>query len=621
MLSDDSSKIQDQGKDQLAEKPGNVTRPTVDLTELDEAMLWLRDELGRRGTPLAGIFWRGDRLVHVPVEGEEGYEPLTSELEESDGPAQIRAISPHYLVGQITYRYSAYRRQMYRGEEVRRKDGTPQTKKTIYPIQAAQTVLAALEAPRARPLRGVTHTPLHRPDGTLITAPGYDELTGLMYLPDPDLTIPSVSENPTADEVMNASELIHEMLDDFPFVTNSDRTNYIGALLTPLLRNLAKPSYKMFAIEAHQPSSGKTLLAKVMQGIHSGVFRSEMPEDEAEIRKQITSILTQTTGASVVIDNVSGILKSSALAGLLTSRTWTDRELGSKDYVSAPNDRVWMITGNNLHIGGDLPRRTIRVAIDPGCPNPEDRTGFAIKDLEAWVDERRGELIHALLTLIQSWVTGGMKKAEESSSDSFAHWTETVRGILQYCGIAGQFDGPDTKVKAGGAEEDWDVFLRAAYDSFGNQPWTAKQLLERVESMTEANPIPIDALPGDIGEKAARASTGARSQTKTLGRWLANRIGRWGGGLCIREAGDSNGAKSARLWYIQTQPTPTTTAPAPTHIKPTAAPQEQTINAANNHDTGPIKALPLPSEAASTPAPPQQDTNGNRRNQARQQQE
>lgn len=597
------------------------TRPQVDLTEIDEAMLWLRDELGRKGTPLAGVFWRGDRLVHVPIEGEQGYEPLTEAVDESDGPAQIRSINPHYIVGQITYRYAAYRRQMYRGEEVRRKDGSPQTKKTVFSLQSAQTVLAALEAPNARVLRGVTHTPLHRPDGTLITEPGYDDATGLMYLPDPHLMIPAVSKDPTSDDVMNASELIHEMLDDFPFVTNSDRTNYIGALITPLLRNLAKPSYKMFAVEAHQPSSGKTLLAKVMQGIHSGVFRSEMPEDEAEIRKQITSILTQTTGASVVIDNVAGVLKSSALAGLLTSKTWTDRELGSKDYVSAPNDRVWMITGNNLHIGGDLPRRTIRVAIDPGCPNPEDRTGFAIKDLEAWVDDRRGDLIHALLTLIQSWVVAGMHKADESSSDSFAHWTETVRGILQHCGIAGIFDGPDTKVKAGGAEEDWDIFLRAAFESFGNQPWTTKQLLERVESMTEANPIPIDALPGDIGEKAARASTGAKSQTKTLGRWVANRIGRWGGGLCIREAGDSNGTKSARLWYIQTQPT-RTTAPATTQTAPVETSKEQpAFNGVKNHNGDPMQARPLPGEIPATVMPPQQAANGNRESQPSKQRE
>ena len=70
------------------------------------------------------------------------------------------------------------------------------------------------------------------------------------------------------------------------------------------------------------------MLANIIRHIHGGVFRGEMPEDDAELRKQVSTILLVTTGPVVVIDNVSGVLRSSTLAALLTASVWGDRKLG-----------------------------------------------------------------------------------------------------------------------------------------------------------------------------------------------------------------------------------------------------------------------------------------------------
>src|SRR3712207_9421951 len=108
----------------------------------------------------------------------------------------------------------------------------------------------------------------------------------------------------------------------FPYTTlfrswahgNDDRANYIGLMLTPLVRQLTNTAPKMGALMAHQPGSGKTLLAEILRTIHGGVFRSEMPYDEAELGKSLMGILTETTAPVVTFDNVSGTLKSSKLA-------------------------------------------------------------------------------------------------------------------------------------------------------------------------------------------------------------------------------------------------------------------------------------------------------------------
>jgi len=186
-------------------------------------------------------------------------------------------------------------------------------------------------------------------------------------------------------------------------------------LLTPLLRELCPPPYKLGAIMARQPGSGKTLLAQLLRIVHGGVFRSELPNDKPELAKQLTSILTQTTAPVITWDNVTGLLHSSILEGLVTSDEFTDRLLGGNTYVTAVNDRLWTLTGNNLALGGDLVRRALWVTIDPRVPDPHLRTGFAIPNLPDHVRRNRGEILRALVILVAAWRDAGSPTAETSS--------------------------------------------------------------------------------------------------------------------------------------------------------------------------------------------------------------
>ncbi len=514
--------------------------PEIDVTNPATAAEWLRSEAGRNR--LAGLFHRAGQVVHTPREGEEGYIPLGDVGIDEDGPAQVRPVTDSALASRITYTYGVYR-MVKRGEDY-------EPVAALFPRSAARTALDVPDMlPNLRQLRGVIHSPVVRPDGTLIEAPGYDRATGLLHLPEPGLTVPRVPDRPTPAELAAAVALVDEMLAGFPFVSEHYRANYIGALITPLLRAIAPPPYKLHAIEAHQPGSGKTLLANLARHIHGGVFRAEMPDDDAELRKQITAILTITTGPVVVLDNVSGALKSSTLAGLLTSPLWDDRPLGSTSWTRAANDRLWTITGNNLSVGGDLPRRTLRTVIDPGQPNPELRTGFAIADLEEWVKARRGELLAALLTIVRAWVVAGMPIPPPRASDGYARWVHTISGILAVAGIEGTFDDGSTQVEIGTDDDEWAEFLAAAHRALGTRPWTAKELLDDIDTGNLINPgrIPVDALPADLEAKITRAD-GVGKLARPLTWWLRNRDGRWAGGLTVRAAGVD--AHKTKLWQI-----------------------------------------------------------------------
>jgi hypothetical protein len=523
------------------EPPANqaAVRLELDVTNPAVAADWLRDQLGRG--QLAGMFLRADDLVFTPREGEDGYIPLSLREKDNDGPAQIRVVTAPGLAAAVSYRYRCSRTAITR-------NGNQITRPALFPPAAAQTAANALDMMRhLRRLRGATHTPVVRADGSILTAAGYDPETRLLHLPEPGLTIPPVPVEPSVAELAAAVALLQEMTAGFPFLTDHDRANIYGALLTPLLRLLTPPPYKLVAIGAPMPGSGKSLLASMLRIVHGGVFRSEMPEDDAELRKQITAILDVTTGPVVQFDNVSGMLTSSTLAGLLTSNRWDDRRLGVNEMVSRPNDRLWVLTGNNLLIGGDLPRRTLWVTIDPAMPEPHRRTGFAIENFELWVRQRRGQIVAALLTMTCSWVVAGMPRSAADRSDSYAGWITTLRGILGNAGIDGTLDHPDSSGETAG-EDEWGVFLDAVHRVFGDATWTVPELLDRV-GIVHAASIPVDALPGDLSEKTSKGSN-PHGLSRSLGKWLRNREGRWANGKAARRRGQNRAG--ANLWQIVT---------------------------------------------------------------------
>lgn len=505
---------------------------------------WLQTDLGR--DRLAGFFGRSGQIVHTPRVGEIGYVPAREG--QDNGPAQIRTVTPDQLAAKIQYSFSCFRTV-----KAKNKDEEDRDEPAMFPVSAAKTAVSAPEAMMAlRPLAGVTMTPMARKDGSILNEPGYDPATKYLYLPAPGVDVPEVAGVPTDGDVAAARSLLLDMVADFPFVSDEDRANYLGMLITPLLRELAPPSYKMLGINAHQPGSGKTLLASIMGKVHGWVFRSETPQDDAEWSKATTALLSTTSAPVVVFDNVSGVQRSSVLAGLLTSSgEQQDRVLGTNNQtVTTVNDRVWVMTGNNLSLGGDLVRRTILVSIDPDMANPESRTQFKIQNLDLWVDEHRNEILHAMLTLVRAWMCKGQPTPFRKQSDSFARWESAVGGILAVAGIPGTFDQESGKRAAGGGDDDGlATMLDKLWERFGPTPWTVSMALT-----PEGGEFVLDRewLPTPVLDKLARSEGAAK---KTMGYWLRNRMGRWvttdaGRALVIRLDGKTDG--SAR-WRIETR--------------------------------------------------------------------
>ena len=184
-------------------------------------------------------------------------------------------------------------------------------------------------------------------------------------MPKPGVEVPPILDDPTKEEILKAVLLILKPIAEFPFVTEDDRATWIGLALTPILRPLFPPPVSDRGDHRHQPRHREDTAGQPALTLHGGMQRGEMPRDDAELRKTITSTLMTTTAPIVLFDNLAGTVKSPVLDGLLTAKTWTDRWLGRIQNITAANDRLWLATGNNAQFGGDLARRIAMVSIDP----------------------------------------------------------------------------------------------------------------------------------------------------------------------------------------------------------------------------------------------------------------
>lgn len=480
---------------------------------------WLRNALG--AGPLSWAFLRNGTAVRVSCIGESGYvEPVHADAE--NGPATVAALSGRVLSTRISdtvYCYTEDRDTKARSEE-------------WFPVADCERALDQPDLlPHLRPLRGVTHTPVLRADSGILDQPGYDTATGYIYRPDVD--VPDVPAAPTASQLAHAVDVVRGIVSDFVWVGPHHEANYLGALLTPLVRLVCPGPYKLVAIGAHQRGSGKSLLAKIPRILHGGTLRT-WPTGEEELAKQITSVLTQTTAPICVIDNVRGIIRSGRLEALLTTRTITDRVLGTTNDTAMVNDRLWVLTGNNVALGGDLDRRTLWAMIDPGLERPEDRSDFRIPDLTGYVTAHRGTILQALLTVLAAWDAAG-RPTGEATADDYGQWVACLRGILDHAGVPGVFDHPDSREEIGDPEEvEFGEFLATIYAAYGTEKWTVAELAARMRApghfeAAAGDPRAValfEAVPTGVAARVPRGYA-PRELAKPLGYWIRHREGRW----------------------------------------------------------------------------------------------
>jgi len=481
------------------------------------------------------VYARGDvlsRVVRAAEPGDDG-------IQRSGAPRIVRlpdSILKERLDEAVRWIREKKNRQ---GDVVRLEEWCPR------PIVEAMRDRA--HWPGVRPLLGVVTAPTLRLDGSILDRPGYDPKTALIY--EPAREYAAVPERPTDAEVAAAYKALLAPFREFPLATPADEATVAALMLQIACRFAIAGPVPMTAVIAPEFGSGKTILARAATLAMTGFGPDEMPpvggrraDGEAEMRKRLTTVVMESPRVAV-LDNVpdGSMLESPSLAALLTIDKWTDRMLGVNRQVSLPHRVVWVATGNNIRLAGDLARRSLSILIDPGVERPSLRT-FSF-DLLDHVRAEHPRLLVAALTIARGFHVAGRPGHGLPALGMFTAWDAFVRAAVIWAHrLAGaEADPLDTQGRLVGEAPDRDVLsaLGAAWHAeLGDADVTVADAVKRAAS----NPDLHDAIVG-VG-----AEHGGKLDARRLGKYLQKVAGRVVVGLVFERRGQRTGTA---IWGIR----------------------------------------------------------------------
>ncbi|MBM3266311.1 MAG: hypothetical protein FJZ01_01570 [Candidatus Sericytochromatia bacterium] len=421
---------------------------------------------------------------------------------------------------------------------------------TWNPARVPDQVVRTLHARatwRLRPLEAIVEAPYLRPDGSLVTTPGWDCQTGIWFEPPAGVVFPRMPDHPSRSDALAALDLLQEAICDFPFVAEHHRAAALAGILTPILRTAIPGPCPAFCISANSPGTGKGLLAGLSGSIALGRSPAVMPptRDADEQRKQITTI-AMAGSPLVVLDNLTEPLGGSVLDAALTAESWRGRVLGANREWSGPLRAVWYVTGNNLRFRGDFTRRAIPIELRTALERPDERpeTEFRHPDLMAWVREHRPALVAAVLTIARAYFAEGLPPQGLAPIGGFEGWSRVARNALVWLGLPDPAAGRQ-EVRAT-ADPDLMAFSavsQAWHAAIGERFVTLAELVREIRDASTSAMLALrDALDAFAGDNHGGVST------KGLGRRIAPYKNRPIGGLRL-EAGDPDRTR-AGTWRM-----------------------------------------------------------------------
>ena len=341
-----------------------------------------------------------------------------------------------------------------------------------------------------------------------------------------------MEQAPSRDHGIAALLVLLDLIKDFPFVTGTDRSVALSAILTPLCRHAVR-SAPLFGFSAPTMATGKTLLADLVALISTGRRAAVMSHsvDLAEERKRLLAVLIEGDPV-IVIDNISETWGSDVMCAILTSATYKDRLLGASKVVSVPTCTTWLSTGNNMTFRGDLSTRVLLSRLDARCEQPDAR--MFDRDLLEWVPEHRGALVTAGLTVLRAYITAGRPKVGLQPFGRFEQWSNLVRSSLVWLGQADPCKSRERIERADPMREALAAVLLAWRLRFGDEAQTAHKAAVVGGDDLRAAFMQV------AGEKGA-------INMRRLGSWLSRHEDRIVDGLRFERFGERQGVA---LWRV-----------------------------------------------------------------------
>lgn len=387
-----------------------------------------------------------------------------------------------------------------------------------------------------QPCIGVVEAPTLRSDFSVLDAPGYDAHSMLLFRPG-DVSWPRVAEHPSRAEAESALALLSDIVREFPFRDPMDRSVALALLITSIVRP-ALPTAPLFAVTANNRGTGKSYLCQIAHMLATGHdWDPKVATDDQELRKALVAGALQGE-RFFALDNLNNKLSSPVLDAVLTSPYLSDRILGASRIEKVRLAATMLATGNNLTIGGDLGRRTLRCYLHTAMEHPEERV-FE-RDTLGITLRTRPQLVHACLTIVRGCIAAD-PRVPRRPMGSYEAWDHVVRRPLLWLDQPDPLDTQAALRADAEVEVDaWGSLLLAWHDLYGPYGRSVKQVLKAVAE-------PDDDKPEAAIQIALDLLCDGRLTTRRVGALCAQYRDRIVGGLRLEHAGKG---KSGAYWRV-----------------------------------------------------------------------
>ena len=407
------------------------------------------------------------------------------------------------------------------------------------PARHATVLFDATSYPHLPVLNGLARQPYLRPDGSLMTAAGYDTATGLFGVFDAREF--SVPDKPTRTQAEAALALLKSLLVEFSFAGDSD----LAAALVAMLAAAIRPSLAhapMIHARAHMVGSGKSYLCELITAFATPQrgTPTTFPADDEECRKLLLAELLRAP-AVVEFDNLTGdLVAHKSLCTVLTSEFMSGRILGVSKTATVSTRALFLSSGNNVGPVQDMTRRCISIRLDPGCETPAARS-FTRPDLVRDVLRERGRYVSAALTIVRAWIVIGRPKTICKSLAGYGDWSDLCRQPLLWLGCA---DPTVSVFEAMTEDPDRETLARLLtswFTVFGKTPAMVRDAVKQALQLNDEN-AELHEVLRDIADERGEINR------RKLGWWIRRHAGRIVNGQRFIRA---SGNRSAEAWQVE----------------------------------------------------------------------
>ena len=387
-------------------------------------------------------------------------------------------------------------------------------------------------------LSGLARQPYLRPDGSLMTAAGYDPSSGMFGVFDArEFSIP---DNPSRADALGALALLQDLLTEFSFPQETDLAAALSAMLTAAVRpSLAHAP--MFHARAHMVGSGKSYLCELITafGTPQRGTPTTFPADDEECRKLLLAELLRAP-AVIEFDNLTGdLVAHKSLCTALTSEHMSGRILGVSKTATVSTRALFLSSGNNVGPVQDMTRRCISIHLDPGCEVPAARS-FTRPELVRDVLLERGRYVAAALTIVRAWIVAGRPKADCKSMAGYGDWSDLCRQPLLWLGLADATESVFEAMAEDPDRETLDRLLTGWQSAFGR---TAAMVRDAIRASAFGDEhAELREVLHDIADERGEINR------RRLGWWIRRHAGRIVDGRRFVRA---SGNRSAEAWRVE----------------------------------------------------------------------